>query len=481
MGRDHNLTEHFARIHPRRHTPYVAVVASGTLMILLAWGMQETETVASAADIMFLLLFLQVNVALMTLRHKMPEIDRGFIVPLFPWVPLIGIFSNLALTIFLFIFKPVAALVILVWIVAGLLTYFAYFSRKEALEKPTDILHEEVLVSRRYSVLVPVSSHEQARILGQFGALIAADHDGEVLALHVAKVPPQLSLADGRYFRKEGREYLETVIDQARMRDVPVHTMIRLSRKVPDAVGRTSQENASNLIVLGWPGRTSSASRMFGNVIDPIVDNPPTDIALVRYHEKQRPVRSVLVAVAGGLNSRHAARLAISIARQVNKLPLGFADQEGDSTPEPLSEPVHVELVHVLPAGSTEALRVRGEKALAYAQNGANYPHISRRIIGATSALEALRREAEKHDLIVIGASEEPLFRNMMFGNLAEELAREAPVSVIVVKRRSGPIHRFLRQTVLEPTTGEPLVRNGRNNKTQQEEAQEESEAHQTG
>jgi hypothetical protein len=40
-----------------------------------------------------------------------------------------------------------------------------------------------------------------------------------------------------------------------------------------------------------------------------------------------------------------------------------------------------------------------------------------------------------------------------LFGNIAEQIARRAEVTVILVKRRSGAIHSFLRQTVLEPTT----------------------------
>ncbi len=37
------------------------------------------------------------------------------------------------------------------------------------MERPKEILLEEVLVSRDYSVLVPVANQEQARILGQIG------------------------------------------------------------------------------------------------------------------------------------------------------------------------------------------------------------------------------------------------------------------------------------------------------------------------
>ncbi|MBN1283842.1 MAG: amino acid permease [Anaerolineae bacterium] len=455
MGRDKNLPDSFAHIDPRRHTPVIAVIASGALMIFLAWALTGIETVASAADIMFLLLFLQVNVALMTLRHKMPTMKRGFIVPLFPWVPLIGIVSNIALAAYLVLgYNQTAGLVTIGWVGGGLLLYYAYFVRKEQIEKPSEILHEEVLVSRDYSVMVPVATEDQARVLGDIGAKIAADRSGEVMALHVATVPQQLSLADGRVFIKEGRrQLLERVIEQAEAHEVPVHTMIRLSRKVADAIDRTVTENATNLVVLGWPGQTNTSNRVFGSVIDPIVDNPPTDIALVRYREPARLPCSILVAVAGGLNSRHAVRLAVSLARQTRCAP---AASDGAGPP-----PVKVVLYHVTPPGAPESERVRAAKTLSYARNGVDYPYVEERLVEAPNPFDALLDEAANHDMVVVGASEEPLFRNILFGSLPEQLAREAPVTVIVVKRHSGPIHRFLRQTVLEPSSGE-RVTNGR-------------------
>ncbi len=197
MGRDHNLPAIFGRIHPRRHTPYWAVLFSGGLMIVMAWSL-PIEHVAAAADIMFLLLFLQVNLTVMTLRHKMPDLNRGFLIPWFPAIPVIAIVCNGFLTLYLFTFSPIAWYFAVGWIVGGLLAYYAYFSKIEAIEKPKEILLEEVLVSHDYSVLVPVATQEQARILGQIGAILAQANQGEVLALHVVRVPPQLTLGEGR-------------------------------------------------------------------------------------------------------------------------------------------------------------------------------------------------------------------------------------------------------------------------------------------
>ncbi|MFQ5340476.1 MAG: amino acid permease [Anaerolineae bacterium] len=438
MGREHNLPALFADIHPRRHTPHWAIVCSGILMVIMAWFF-PIEKAGAAASVMFLLLFLQVNLAVMVLRQKLPDIERGYVVPWFPIVPVIAMLCNTLLVLYLFTFSAVAWYLAIGWVILGLLAYYGYFSRIEAMEKPTEILLEEVLVSRDYSVLVPVATREQARILGMIGAVLAQGNGGEVTALHVVQVPPQLSLGEGRLFLKEGRSYLETVIKQAKMRDVPVHTIIRLGRNVAETLRKTTMESASDLIVLGWPGYTNTAGRLYGSVIDPIVDNPPTDIAVVR-HRQQRPLRSVLVPVAGGPNSRRAAKMAITMAA---------ASDDG---------PAKVTLLHVVPPGARSGDLVRAEKAFNYALNGLDYENVERRIVEGSSVVETVLDHATGYDLIVTGATEEPLFRNLLMGNIAEEVAKRAEVTVIVVKRRSSPLHSFLRQTVLEPTTGSKVV-----------------------
>ncbi len=435
MGRDHNLPAFFSFIHPQRHTPQWAVMASGGLMLVMAWSL-PIEDVAAAADIMFLMLFLQVNVAVMTLRHKMPNLERGFRVPWFPVIPLLAIFCNAILAINLFAYSPIAWYFAIVWVVGGLLAYYTHFSKIEVLEKPKEILMEEVLVSRDYSVLVPVATAEQARILGQVGAILAQANQGEVLALHVIQVPPQLTLGEGRYFLKEGRTYLETVIEQAKKRDIPVHTIIRLGRNVAEAVRKTGEENASDLIVLGWPGYTNTTGRLYGSVIDPIVDDPPTDIALVRYRQR-RPIRGVLVPVAGGPNSLRAARIATQMA---------MAGDEG---------PAKVTLLHVLPLGAANGSFVRAQQVIDYIRSSINYEHFEQVIIEGASVVDTILKQSEGHDLIVLGAANEPLFQNLLMGSVADQIAKQSDVTVIVVKRRSGPIHSFLRQTVLEPSTVE--------------------------
>ena len=302
------------------------------------------------------------------------------------------------------------------------------------MEKPRDILLEEVLVSRDYSVLVPVTTQGQSHILGRIAAILAKAHDGEVLALNVALVPRQLELSDGRAFLREGRPSLETVIQEASKLDVPVHTMIRLGRDVGKAVRKTAEENASDLIVLGWPGYTNTAGRAFGSVIDNVLDNPPTDIVVVRYRE-ERPLKSILVPVAGGPNSRLAVRLAVTMAKGATE------------------ETVKVTALRVVPESASESDILRAQKDLAHSVEGAPPYELSLKVAQGKDVVNTILDAAKTYDLIVIGATNEPLFNTLLVGTIPEQVAKRAEVTTMMVKLHHGAFKSLLRETVLQPAS----------------------------
>ena len=250
--------------------------------------------------------------------------------------------------------------------------------------------------------------------------------------MNVIKVPSTLMLTDGRYFLKERRPLLQMVIDQAKILDVPVQTMLRLGRSVPEAITKTVTENASDMIVFGWPGVSGSNEKLFGSVIDHVIANPPTDIAIVRLRE-MRPFNRILVPVAGGPNGRLALTTAIALAR---------------NTPEQSQ----VVLLHVtLPDIDETTAQARAENAFRRAYEGNSYGSVEKLVVAASSPLEGILTAAADSDLIVIGATKESLFRNLLMGNVAHQVAEQAKVPVIIVKRRSSAVAAVLRETILPP------------------------------
>jgi nucleotide-binding universal stress UspA family protein len=430
MGRDHNLPEVFGRIHPKMLTPYWAIFLSAILIGSMGLAL-PIEEVAAAADIMFLLMFAQVNITVMTLRRRRPDLDRGFFVPFFPWPAVIGIVTNIALAVFLAYTLGRVGLLSIAWILVGAFLYWGYFRDKEEMERPKEVLMEEALVSVEYSVLVPVANIDQAAELGRLGSILAKEHDGGILALHVVKVPQHFSLSDGRLFLREGRPTLQKVIDAARDHDVPVHTMIRLGRSVPDAILKTTAENTSDVIMFGWPGSSGTNEQLFGSVIDRVVENPPADIAILR-HRPYDTLDRIIVPIAGGPNSSLAVNFALALAR---------------NTPEESD----IVLIHVVvPNVDPSQAEARAKNAFRRATAGLDY-NFTEELVSAESPAEGILKAAEQADMVVIGATKEPWFRNLLMGNVAQRVAENASCPVIIVKRRSTMLDAMLRETVLSP------------------------------
>ncbi len=433
MGRERMLPPSLAVIHPVRRTPHTAVLVTGFILVAMAVTL-PIEVVGSGASLLFLLSFVLVNISLISIRRNEPDL-KGFKTPLFPLLPILGVISNLGLAIYQFTFQPMAWYISLGWIGVGLFIYYTYTTRTEAIGAPTEalIVHEEILAVKKYSVLLPVANEKQAHRLAILGAAIAKEKDGEVLALHVVRLPVQLSLSEARHFLAHGKPLMEAVIEEARAFDVPVHTMIRVGRHIGSAILDTARRRNSNLIILGWPGYTKSRDVAFGNIIDLLAKNPPCDIAVVRFRRREPP-QHILIPTAGGIHTRLAIELAIAQARQ-------YEHQYPGRRPT-------ITLLFVTPEDVNSSKMARGYELLRSLAAGFDYP-MEALVVTAPDVVTGILREAEEYSLVIIGAAEERLFEQRLFGSIPHRVASECSKTVIMVKRHQGPVRSWLRRLLL--------------------------------
>ena len=143
MGRDKVLPDAFAKVHKRFKTPYIALAATGGIIVFMVVAI-PIEDVAAAADVMFLLLFLQVNYAVIRLRNEFGDrLDYGYLMPFYPWVPIIGIITKAFLAVYLFRFSPLAWFYAAGWIIVGVGVFFAYARSRVAAEDEPRITYED--------------------------------------------------------------------------------------------------------------------------------------------------------------------------------------------------------------------------------------------------------------------------------------------------------------------------------------------------
>ena len=99
MGREGQLLPSVGQLHHRYGTPFVAILTSAVVM--LGSVALPTQSAGNMSSLFFLLSFIIVNVAVIRLRRRRPDMYRPYEMPLYPLPPLIGIALNLVLTVVL--------------------------------------------------------------------------------------------------------------------------------------------------------------------------------------------------------------------------------------------------------------------------------------------------------------------------------------------------------------------------------------------
>ncbi len=131
MGRDRLLPQQFDKISKRFGTPYFSIIVGGLIIVIFA-GLfyNNIDTIASIVNFGSLFTYLFVNLSLIKLRRSEPQIQRGFRVPLYPILPILGAASCIGLMYFL---DDSAKFVSIIYAVIGLTIYFFIYRNK----KPT--------------------------------------------------------------------------------------------------------------------------------------------------------------------------------------------------------------------------------------------------------------------------------------------------------------------------------------------------------
>ncbi len=314
MARDANLPQLLGRVHKRRATPHVAILFSAMIIIGMAVAL-PIEEVAAATDVMFLLLFVQVNLALIQLRKSRPELDRGFKVPLVPLIPLVAIGTMLVLAVFLFMRYPTAMIAAGVWITVGAGVYYGYSRKREAAFVERKEWMERI-ERKEYRVLVAVSSPRTMGSLMEAGIAIARRHNGELIVMTVAEVPEGETLMAGRRLVRQAEPLLDKAVHYARERDITAYPVVKIARRVSHGIMETAREEECNFLVIGQPKTQSLLERIFATTVERVFQDAPCQVGVVYGALGSEDVRGIVVPVTGGKNSRLAAALALAFAER---------------------------------------------------------------------------------------------------------------------------------------------------------------------
>jgi len=248
MGRNYNMPYQLSAIHKRNKTPYIAILISGIIMAIMAYGLPLGQ-IATAAGVIFLLLFTQVNMAVITIRRIYGDkLDYGFKTPFFPVIPIIGIFLKLGLAVYLLVTQPLSWAITVVWVVIGFFVYRMYTFKKEIDHYAPIVTSEGDLERKDYRILIPYTPEDPDRLL-KYAIRVAKESIGEINILRVITVPKQTPLSAGTGYAETARKSFEPLDKLIDKENILNHYLVRISHDASEAILATVEEQKIDLLI----------------------------------------------------------------------------------------------------------------------------------------------------------------------------------------------------------------------------------------
>jgi len=163
------------------------------------------------------------------------------------------------------------------------------------------------------------------------------------------------------------------------------------------------------LIVMGWRGRTFRKDVVLGSTIDPILVKAKCDVVVVKFG-KESDYRRILIPTAGGPHAILACELAKDLADENAQFKLLYVGKREDE--RELAEKAFKEAKKVL-----SGVNVVEEFAVDYDPAG------------------RIAKEAEGHDITIIGASEKPFLQNFLLGLFPEKIVLKTSKTVAMTRK----------------------------------------------
>jgi len=307
MGRDRNFPSFFSKVHPKNFTPHWSIMVSLIIIVLMAVSL-PIEAVASAADIMFLLLFLQVNLAMISLRKKRKDLNRGYMVPFFPYLSIAGILLLLFLAIYMFKYSILAWIVTIIWSGIGLIIYYFYASKRE-IEYTRKMRTLEQISNKEYNILVYLSDQSMIKSTSLIAFSLARKHNANIIFLCIIELLEGEKLKEGIKLTDRAAEITKQAQIFAEESGIRSKSIIKISHRISKGIYDTSVEENCNFILMDRKKSSTFLDRFFSSVVDSVLQKSTTEVAILHGEIIPSEIKKILIPFGGDIHTQLAAEI----------------------------------------------------------------------------------------------------------------------------------------------------------------------------
>ena len=284
-------------------------------------------------------------------------------------------------------------------------------------------------------ILIPVANPMTAEELIRLGAAMLDRRAGELSALGIVEVPEGMPLSEGATRARHARRLLQRVLDYA-PDGTTIHPIVRIGRHAAEGIIEASAEQEADLIIFGWGGRAGRRPRR-RRPDGLLADDRRGRARIAVRHRGRQAARLEGDPARPRPGPRRPARRARAALRRRDRPPVTTRRSSSSTSSRPASRSRSGRRPSARwPRSSSSTSRASSEAVLREAPNVRN----------------AILREAETADLVVMGASAQPGGADgetYLFGALPEAIAARARATVMVVKTRE--IDRARRRSTSWP------------------------------
>ena len=455
MARDHMIPKWLNEIHPKRLTPYRAILLTGVLALLFL-TIDSLETLAEIASVLQLYSYAALNIGCVILRGADPDWYK----PAFrvPGTPFVQVFAALGCLAIILLSGLIAQVIILGLIGLSLVWYFTWgrprvnidyglvqFRQRwsqsgwHILFEPA-VKHVPVVVSPVTPAVRVIDVNQPRRVMAalanpqheadllRLGRYLATGRGagGTVFGIHLVNVPIQtpLNIARSRFAERPSLEQALSSLAMQTGDGQPLNGLRPVTQTeiepvidvAHDVFGSLIAETSSrqiDLLLMGWQGGFN-VSQIYNSPVQRIITNAPADVAVLK-NRGLESIDSILIPWGGGphaqLGLEFAVRVGEATGATINLLRIVSSGADLESEQKAFRS-------------SAKTIMADYEQVRYHVQPGENI----------TDAMTAFM-DAQEHDLIIIGASHEWRIRNFLFGSIPDIVADYARCSVLMVRR----------------------------------------------
>ena len=299
LGEHGQLPRSFGRLSRRAHVSPLAIASvagiSSAIVIATAFFRRDVQFLASLFSFGVLLAFTAAQLAVIKLRVDEPDLPRPYRAPLnvrirgaeIPLPAIVGSILTFTIWVLALATHPGARYAGPAWLAIGLVVFIAVrISHGEGLMEKVTADDERPMetVLRAHKILVPMKLGVIGEEMLATAIKLATEHDSEVQALHVIRVPLEQAL-DATMYDEEERA--DASLAEAKLLgadyNVTVGGTVVRARAIGQAIVERAFEIDADLIVLGSAPRWRRQSRFFSPTVDYVLRKAPCEVLIVAF------------------------------------------------------------------------------------------------------------------------------------------------------------------------------------------------------